>query len=189
MATGFWSTVIPLRMVWLSALFRIIGGGDQVLAAIALVIVADVFSEDERSTALFRLQSCIFVAEILATPLSAYMMTFGPMVPFTLSLGLIMLGTLPSLLLPETLEDAIAKRTKRPEPDHHAGEHLQPQKITVFRELTRQAREFAESTRFIWSDFNVCLMVAVLFVTVMGRQCTNLLMQYVSAKFDWSIGR
>ncbi|CAG8922889.1 unnamed protein product [Penicillium salamii] len=185
----FWSTVIPLRMVWLSALFRLIGGGDQVLTAIALVIVADVFSEDERSTALFRLQSCIFVAEILATPLSAYMMTFGPMVPFTLSLGLITLGSLPSLLLPETLEDAIAKRTKRPEPDHQAGEHLQPQKITVFRELTRQAREFAESTRFIWSDFNVCLMVAVLFVTVMGRQCTNLLMQYVSAKFDWSIGR
>jgi hypothetical protein len=35
-------------MVWLSAAFKIIGGGDQVLTAIALVIVADVFSEDER---------------------------------------------------------------------------------------------------------------------------------------------
>jgi hypothetical protein len=35
-------------MVWLSAFFKIIGGGDQVIAAIALVIVADVFSEDER---------------------------------------------------------------------------------------------------------------------------------------------
>lgn len=35
-------------MVWLSALFRIIGGGEQVLTSIALVIIADVFSEDER---------------------------------------------------------------------------------------------------------------------------------------------
>jgi hypothetical protein len=35
-------------MVWLSSVFRIIGGGDAVLTAIALVIVADVFSEDER---------------------------------------------------------------------------------------------------------------------------------------------
>jgi hypothetical protein len=35
-------------MVWLSAVFKIIGGGDQVLTAIAMVIVADVFSEDER---------------------------------------------------------------------------------------------------------------------------------------------
>lgn len=45
---GLWSTVIPLRMVWLSAVFKIIGGGDQVLMAIAMVIVADVFNEDER---------------------------------------------------------------------------------------------------------------------------------------------
>lgn len=35
-------------MVWLAAVFKIIGGGDQVLTAIALVVVADVFSEDER---------------------------------------------------------------------------------------------------------------------------------------------
>lgn len=35
-------------MVWLSAVFKIIGGGDQVLTAIAMVIVADVFSDDER---------------------------------------------------------------------------------------------------------------------------------------------
>lgn len=35
-------------MVWLSAVFKIIGGGDQVLTAIAMVVVADIFSEDER---------------------------------------------------------------------------------------------------------------------------------------------
>jgi hypothetical protein len=35
-------------MIWLSSVFRIIGGGDTVLTAIALVMVADVFSEDER---------------------------------------------------------------------------------------------------------------------------------------------
>lgn len=46
--SGLWSNVIPLRMVWLSALFKVIGGGDVVISAIALVIVADVFSEDER---------------------------------------------------------------------------------------------------------------------------------------------
>ncbi|CAI7565045.1 unnamed protein product [Penicillium bialowiezense] len=191
-----WSNVIPLRMVWLSALFRIIGGGDVVITAIALVIVADVFSEDERSTKLFQLQSCIFVAEILASPLSAYLMTKGPMFPYLLSLGLIIVGSLPAIFLPETLEDAKAKRTKQPEPEQHDGteplesaEPLESDKRTVIQELTRQAREFSDSTRFIWSDFNVVLMVMVLFVTVMSRQCTNLLLQYVSAKFDWSIGR
>ncbi|KAJ5333075.1 uncharacterized protein MYU51_005157 [Penicillium brevicompactum] len=185
-----WSNVIPLRMVWLSALFKVIGGGDVVITAIALVIVADVFSEDERSTKLFQLQSCIFVAEILAAPLSAYLMTKGPMFPYLLSLGLILVGSIPAIFLPETLEDAIAKRTKQAEPDQHGPvEPQESDKRTLIKELIRQAREFGDSTRFIWSDLNVCLMVLVLFVTVMSRQCTNLLLQYVSAKFDWSIGR
>lgn len=123
-------------------------------------------------------------------------MTKGPMFPYLLSLGLIIVGSLPAIFLPETLEDAKAKRTKQPEPEQHDGteplesaEPLESDKRTVIQELTRQAREFSDSTRFIWSDFNVVLMVMVLFVTVMSRQCTNLLLQYVSAKFDWSIGR
>lgn len=43
-----WSDVLPLRMVWLTGLFRVIGGGDQVVLSMAIAIVADVFSEEER---------------------------------------------------------------------------------------------------------------------------------------------
>ncbi|CAI7649697.1 unnamed protein product [Penicillium viridicatum] len=186
-----WSTVIPLRMVWLSAAFKIIGGGDQVLTAIAMVIVADVFTEDERATALFRLQSCVQIAEILATPLSAYLMTFGPMVPYTLSIGIIILGSIPALFLPETLKHPKQKRVNQDasEQDSESEQSQPPRKQTVLQEVTRQAREFAQSTRFIWTDTNICLMVFVMFVTVMTRQSTNLLLQYVSKKFDWSISR
>ncbi|CAI7599947.1 unnamed protein product [Penicillium glandicola] len=186
-----WSSVIPLRMVWLSAAFKIIGGGDQVLIAIAMVIVAEVFSEDERATALFRLQSCVQIAEILATPLSAYLMTFGPMFPFVLSIGVIIVGTIPALFLPETLRHAKGKQVDRrsPEQDSESEQSRPPRKQSVLQDLTRQVREFTQSTRFIWADSNICLMVFVMFVTVMSRQCTNLLMQYVSKKFDWSISR
>ncbi|KAJ5970219.1 uncharacterized protein N7479_000137 [Penicillium vulpinum] len=186
-----WSSVIPLRMVWLSAVFKIIGGGDQVLTAIAMVIVADVFSEDERATALFRLQSCIQVAEILATPLSAYLMTFGPMFPYALSLVIIVLGSIPCFFLPETLKNAKGKRVNREalEQDSDNAQSQPPSKRTVSQEVTRQVREFIHSTRFIWADSNICLMIFVMFVTVMSRQCTNLLLQYVSKKFNWSISR
>jgi hypothetical protein len=34
----------------MTGLFRIIGGGDQALVSIALVMVADIFSEEERYT-------------------------------------------------------------------------------------------------------------------------------------------
>lgn len=45
---GYFSNVMPLRMVWLSGLFRIIGGGDQVVVSNSLVMVADMVSEEER---------------------------------------------------------------------------------------------------------------------------------------------
>src|SRR3954469_12393353 len=144
-----------------------------------------------RSTALFRLQSCIVLAENLATPLSAYMMTFGPMFPYLVSICLILVGSIPALFLPETLEDAKAKQSlqNNSEQRDENGQSEQNVNKSALEELKRQVREFKVSTRFIWSDTNVCLMILVFFVTVMTRQSTNLLLQYVSKKFDWSIAR
>lgn len=145
-----------------------------------------------RSTALFRLNSAVILAEILATPISAYLMTFSPMLPYLLGVGLIIIGTIPVVFLPETLKDAKAKRSIPAGTEHATeNERLEQQRVKkeVLQEFTRQIREFIESTRFIWSDSNVCIMVIVAFVTVVGRQSTNLLLQYVSKKFDWSIAR
>jgi hypothetical protein len=118
-------------------------------------------------------------------------MTFSPMFPFVLSVCIIIVGSIPSLFLPETLQTAKSKRSNSETPEQDSGNEQPqpPSKKTVLGELTRQARELGQSTRFIWTDSNICLMVLVLFVTVMSRQCTNLLLQYVSKKFDWSISR
>lgn len=118
-------------------------------------------------------------------------MTFGPMVPYILSIGIIILGSIPALFLPETLKHPKQNRVNQeaPEQDSESEQSQPPRKRTVLQEVTRQVREFAQSTRFIWTDTNICLMIFVMFVTVMSRQSTNLLLQYVSKKFDWSISR
>jgi hypothetical protein len=118
-------------------------------------------------------------------------MTFGPMFPFILSICIIIVGSIPSFFLPETLRNAKGKQVslETPEQDSGSEQSQPPKKQAVLQELSRQIREFAQSTRFIWADSNICLMVFVMFVTVMSRQCTNLLLQYVSKKFNWSISR
>ena len=45
---GLWSNVLPLRLIWLAPIFKIVGGGDQVVTSAAFVIVADIFTEAER---------------------------------------------------------------------------------------------------------------------------------------------
>ncbi|KAJ5196633.1 hypothetical protein N7449_007112 [Penicillium cf. viridicatum] len=149
-----------------------------------------------RSTALFRLNSAVILAEILATPISAYLMTSSLMLPFLLGVGLIILGTIPVLFLPETLEDIKVKQSIPENSDQETEQNTENErpeqqriKKEVRQEITRQFRKFTESTRFIWSDSNVCIMILVSFVTVIGPKSTNLLLQYVSKKFDWSFAR
>jgi carbon starvation protein CstA len=70
---GYFSNVMPLRMVWLTGLWRMIGGGDQVIVNIALVMVADIFSEEERYHTLNLVPAsfCLTIVQIKRSPPSA----------------------------------------------------------------------------------------------------------------------
>ncbi|KAF7720138.1 Uncharacterized protein PECH_001148 [Penicillium ucsense] len=202
---AFFPNVFPLRLIWMSGLFRIIGGGDQTLVTIALVMVADVFSEEERTTALFRLQSCAIVAEILATPLSAWLMQFDYWLPYTLGFFIIVLGCTPSLFLPDTLQEAKANKTRWLEAANAASRETcdtvgidsnvadanvdAPAKRSVLQEFADQAGEFVRSTQFIWRNISVLLIILSLLVAMLSRSSSIVLIQYVSKRFHWSIAR
>ncbi|KAJ5994791.1 hypothetical protein N7481_001768 [Penicillium waksmanii] len=165
----------------------------HVITSMAVAMVADVFSEEERSTAMFRLSSCVLIAEILATPFSAYLMTFDIWYPYILGLVVIVIGTLPAIFIPETLADAKAKMKMKIHQDEAPLTSIEdmepPSKQPMLQEIIHQAREFKKSTRFIWRDGNICLLVIIAGVGFMSRQSTALLMQYASKKFNWSIGK
>lgn len=118
-------------------------------------------------------------------------MTFNIAFPFVLGLIVIIVGFLPALILPETLPAAKAKRSAREDTASinsrdsagSSGKH------EVLRDLSRQLSEFKASTRFIWRDPSICLIIVIMFVSMMSRQSTNILLQYTSKKFDWSLAR
>ncbi|KAJ6031687.1 hypothetical protein N7540_002419 [Penicillium herquei] len=183
-----WSDVLPLRMVWLSALWRIIGGGDQVVTSVVCTMIADVVSEDERSTALFTLMSWVFVADIVATPTSAYLMTFDPWIPWTLGYFFIVLGCIPFVFLPETLGDAKAKKSSNG--TENTTQFAEPtRKMSTMQTILHSLREFKESAQFTWKDTNIIWMIMIAFVSMMCRQSTNILLQYASKRFGWSIAK
>ncbi|KAJ5490775.1 hypothetical protein N7539_002342 [Penicillium diatomitis] len=179
--------------------------GEMWIRLVALVMVADVFSEEERTTALFRLQSCAIVAEILATPLSAWLMQFDYWLPYTLGFFIIVLGCTPSLFLPDTLQEAKANKARWLEVANAAsGEtcdtvHIDgnvadanieaPAKRSVLQEFVDQTVEFVRSTQFIWRNISVLLIVLSLLVAMLSRSSSIVLIQYVSKRFHWSIAR
>ncbi|KAJ5901521.1 hypothetical protein N7495_002049 [Penicillium taxi] len=182
-------SVLPLRLVWFSSFWKIIGGGDLMFSSVILTMVADIFNEEERSTALFRIQSCVLIAEIVATPVSAYMMTFSDWIPYNLGLIIMVIGATPCIFLPETLKYSKSMRgSSEGGVDNELTEPLK--KTNTTQEILLRVHEFKDSIRFIWNDSNVFLMVIVMFVSILGRpQTTTLLLQYASKKFDWSFAR
>lgn len=187
----FFPDLFPLRLVWLSGAWKVIGGGDMVVSGTAMVMVADLFSEQERLTALFRLNGVVVLSEVLATPVSAYLMTFDPWFPYIHGLAIMTVGFLTALLLPETLEDAKGQFPKSfTGPQSESETELEPRaKTTVLRMVILEVRKFTESTQFIWSDIPVMLSLLVFFVSSISRQSATLLIQYASKKFHWSIAR
>ncbi|KAJ5648884.1 uncharacterized protein N7484_002607 [Penicillium longicatenatum] len=184
-----WSNVLPLRLVWLSSVWRIFGGGDQTMASVLLNIVADVFSEEERSTALFRLTSCVLVAEVLATPFSAYLMTINLWIPYILGYVIMLVGYMNVFFLPETLEYAKRKRVNRRTADNSTEATTQLGKQSTLQALRHQLRDFTQSIKFMWADSSILWMIFLAFASMISRQSTVILLQYASKKFGWSIAQ
>ena len=136
------------------------------------------------------MQSCVILAEILATPFSAYSMTFDLWYPYILGLIIIVLGSAPSIFIPETLDDAKAKmKSLHFDIESESYQSMEPPgKQSLSKEILQQAKEFKESTGFIWRDGNICLLILVAGVSFMSRESTNLMLQFASKKFNWSIG-
>lgn len=133
----------------------------------------------------------MILAEILATPVSAYLMTFDIAFPFVLGLIVTIVGFSPAFVLPETLSAAKAKRSARGDTASiNSGESAEISgKNELLRDIVCQFTEFKDSTRFIWQDTNICLMIVIMFVSMISRQSTYMLLQYASKKFDWSLAK
>lgn len=106
-----------------------------------------------------------------------------------MGLIIVVAGFLPIFFLPETLEDAKAKKPNQQNANVNTADPIEPLDKAVLPELVRQMRELKRSTRFIWRNWNVCLMIVSMVVSVISRQSTNMLLQYSSKKFNWSIAR
>lgn len=60
-------------------------------------------------------------------------------------------------------------------------------KMSAVQASVRQIRDTIESIGPLWKNVNVLLCISIFLVAAIGKQCTGLLVQYASAKFDRSM--
>jgi hypothetical protein len=148
-----------------------------------------------RSSAfLYRFTSDL-VAECLTPPITSILMTKSVWIPLIAALVFEVLGIAFLAPLPETLsqnmpEDIAANSPLSSDSSEVEGEQrplLEADEVNLKNPSI--IREVRESLRFITRDAAVAALVITFLVSKVGRQSTNLLLQYVSKRYHWTLSK
>ncbi|KAH8693930.1 major facilitator superfamily domain-containing protein [Talaromyces proteolyticus] len=166
---------LPLQLTWLSSIFQFIGGGAIVASAAMETIVTDVVTNEKRAIIFFILQATVLCADILAPPLSSILMEYSVWIPCVLGLGIQLLGTAITIIIPETLHLSVFHR----DPAVNSDGNTRPS-------LTRQLKTNLAS---IFRNRKVATLVISLMILTIGNESIDFLLQYLSKRYGWPIAK
>lgn len=183
------SDIIPIQAIWATPLFQILGGGPQIATSMAFTMISDVFPLAQRSSVFFLLSAAILLGEILATPLSAFAMSWTPWFPFLAGVVFEIIGLVSAFALCETMP------SQPDRPDHDDAPHQRTQ--------TRSSGEHSKLSATImqfWPNFgkdrrrlqivsNMLLVTGSFFLASIGREALQFVIQFASKKFAWTIAQ
>ncbi|KAL3453118.1 major facilitator superfamily domain-containing protein [Aspergillus insuetus] len=184
------SPAIPPRAIWFTALFQICGGGAQIAASMVFTILTDIYPVEKRTNKFFIIAAAALGTQIIANPISAWLMTRSPWLPYLLTLACEFFGLTVLLFIPETLpknlhgDDETSSHSAAGEDE---GEGAQD---GIFRSILRSAlTQLLRIREFIWNDKTVLAISATFFAASVGDQALRLALQYASKRFGWSMAK
>lgn len=184
-AVLWYPDLINPRFIWLSSAALLLGGGDAVSGSMVFLVVADVALPQQRASLFFLLTACGLLSELVATPLSALLMSKDPWIPYFMYSGLTLLGgTVPLLLLPETLPKS-PPEAETSSCEASVDEDQEQSAPSDTTSLLPIGASFASRLRPLMKR-NVVAVLLAFFVSALGRQSTSFLLQFIRKRFNWT---
>lgn len=179
--------LINPRFIWLSSAALLVGGGDAVSSSMVFLLVADVALPQQRASLFFLLTACGLLSELVATPLSALLMSRDAWIPYLMYSGLTLLaGTVPLLFLPETLPKSPPVETSSCDTSVDGDQEESTPSDTA--SLLPTGVSLAPRFRPLMKR-NVIAVLLAFFVSALGRQSTSFLLQFIRKRFNWTYER
>lgn len=186
----WWHAILPTRAIWLAPLFQTMGGGPQVATSMAYAIVTDLFPASDRANIFFIIGAAIIIGEILAGPLSALMILWTPWLPMSLGLLLQVGAFMAAASILETMPGQTTTRVL-------VDEHGRKMAVSALKSLESTDRSWRHVRwwKKQWESLRhgslmridvLCVLGSFLMASV-GRQALQLIVQYASKRFSWSI--
>ncbi|SPJ87783.1 uncharacterized protein FTOL_12252 [Fusarium torulosum] len=182
---------LPLSAVWSSSLFFIIGGGPTTGTTLLTTVVADVVPPEVRSTVFFYRFCTDLVAELIVPPVTSMLMHKNTWIPLLLAVAFQGLSVILALGLPETLPVVDPQRSGEDANDipsvatSFGQEGLSKNDGRWGSWFTRNKHLFD----FVIKDKVLSAFVVTFLISKVGRQSTNILFQYVSKRYGWTLAQ
>ncbi|KAI4599032.1 hypothetical protein KJ359_002449 [Pestalotiopsis sp. 9143b] len=183
---------LPLHYVLLSSLFYLFGGGPTTATTLLTAVVVDVVPPKLRAT-VFLYRFCpTLIADLVVPPIVAALMTKDVWIPLLLSVGISVFATLLAILfVPETLpistleEDSCETNSSLAQ--EPGGTITKKQKFT--EKCRHWIRGHISAFSFVTRHASIWSLVFTFLISKIGRQSSNVIFQYVSKRYDWSLAQ
>ncbi|PHH83233.1 hypothetical protein CDD82_2844 [Ophiocordyceps australis] len=170
-------SVLPPRLIWLSSLATLVGGGDAVASSMLFLVVADVAVAGQRARLFYMVTACGLVGEVVATPVSAWLMARNPWIPYFMYTALIIVGSIiPLFFLPETLSRGKfnASKAEEGQDERVFSKYTSSTMVSRLQPLLKP---------------NILAVVFAFFVSALGAQLMSFLLQYIRQRFYWTYAK
>lgn len=142
----------------------------------------------------------ILLGEILATPISAFLIAWSPWIPSLLGIVFQLGGLLAAVLVSETRPDPTPNseqayeserwlnNSNEAEMDQDEAEYPRSG-IQRVKQAVSEYWEHIRTTHMKGWDFNIAFIVLTFLVASISKQALQLIIPYASKRFSWSIAR
>ncbi|TGO27295.1 hypothetical protein BPAE_0044g00300 [Botrytis paeoniae] len=188
----FWHT-LPLRLIWLSPIFTVIGGGPSVGSMAFFAIASDITPEAKRTNIFFLAAATDLVAQLIAPSLAALLMAKSPWIPILLGISFLTLGSLLILFVPETLH----MQNQRTSTSHMAVaistndflRNCKPQNslITTIKHKFSHTLQILQSSLSILNSAPLVLLLITFIINPLTSQSVDLSLRYISNRFRFPL--
>lgn len=148
-------------------------------------------------------------ADFISSAISSWLMTLDPWIPLLIGMGVVFVGVLFTISLPETMHHA----PRKPEhADHVELSRLSPGDDPVPKEqdydasepgspfiqhipqshlktLTSQIRAYTSPYMFIFANKQILLLLSAFLVYRLSRGSSWFLVQYISTRYHWTLAK
>ncbi|KAJ8066985.1 hypothetical protein OCU04_004364 [Sclerotinia nivalis] len=186
----FWRT-LPLRLVWLSPVFTLIGGGSSVGSMAFFAIISDITPEAKRTDVFFLAAATDLVAQLIAPSMAAILMAKSPWLPLTLGIFSFILGSLLIIFIPETLHiHQTSDPSHYPSPSNNDFPNSPKSQKSLLPTIKHQILASLQSLKSSISILNSAPLILLLITFVIkhfSSQSVDISLRYISNRFQFPL--